>query len=685
MIKKSVTFIVTGAACLRLAKGKTYMLRENINRTGRKLAASLLLLTLVAAMITPAFGVVFTNPASITINDATSIGTASPYSSNVTVSGMTGNITDIKVSLTNMNHTFPDDVDVLLVGPTGANLLLMSDTGGSDDCFNVNLTFDDAAAGTLPDATRWPSGSSFKPTNIGTGDTFPAPAPAPSANTTLAAAFGGTNPNGVWQLFMVDDLGADMGVLGNGWSMNITTTGTSATTFSNTTAIHGGDGARGRSTPYASTISVSGLTGTITNITVTLTNLSHLNPDDIDIILVGPTGKRLLLLSDAGGTTDAVSANLTFSDAAAGPVPDAGPMVTGSVKPTNFSTGDTMPDLSGPYPNSATAGSATLASVFNKTSPNGTWSLYITDDATTSNGTLAGGWSLDITAGGAGNTRFTSADFDGDGKSDDAVFRSSDSRWYRRDSSGTQNSSPLWGQANDKPVPADYDGDRKTDMAIYRPSIGQWIVFNSATSTVTFQSWGLSADIPVPADFDGNGSSNFTVWRPSDGRFYVLGGVSQKWGSNGDVPVIGNFFGDPGSSYAVVRSTGGQLIWYMFNGTIAKQMMWGLSTDKPVPADYDGDGETDLAVFRPSDGTWHIFRSGTDDYAGFQFGANGDIAVPGDYDGDSKDDLAVWRGAASGGWYVMNSGTPLSAAALRTDNYGDVGDMPIGAFYLPAQ
>lgn len=661
------------------------MLRENINKTGRKLATSLLLLTFTTAMVAPAFGVVFTNPASITINDATAIGTASLYPSNVSVTGMSGNITDIKVSLTNMNHTFPDDFDMLLVGPTGANMILMSDTGGSDDSFNVNLTFDDAAAGNLPDATRWPSGSSFKPTNIGTGDTFPAPAPAPSANTTFAAAFVGTNPNGTWQLYVADDLGVDMGTLGNGWSLNITTSGTSATTFTNSTAVHGGDGARGRATPYSSNITASGLTGTISSLTVSVTNLSHLNPDDIDIVLVGPTGKRIVLLSDAGGTPDAAGVNLTFSDLAAGPVPDAGPMVTGAVNPTNFGTGDTMPDLIAPYPTSATAGNQSLASVFNTTEPNGVWSLYITDDATTSAGTIAGGWSIDITAGGGGYSRFTSADFDGDGRTDTGLFRPSTSQWMRRDSSNTQNTSPVWGMASDKPVPADYDGDRKTDMAVYRPSIGQWIVFNSATSTITFQNWGSLTDVPVPADFDGNGSANFTVWRPSDGTFYVFGGVSRKWGQSGDVPLIGNFFGEASASYAVTRGAGGVMTWYMFNGTIFKQVQWGLNTDKAVPGDYDGDGETDVAVFRPSDGTWHILRSSSDDYLGVQFGAQGDLAVPGDYDGDLKHDLAVWRGSGSGAWYIMNSGTPHGAAALRVDNYGAPGDTPLATYYFPPQ
>ena len=56
-----------------------------------------------------------------------------------------------------------------------------------------------------------------------------------------------------------------------------------------------------------------------------------------------------------------------------------------------------MPQLP-PYNDAATAGTATFTSVFANTDPNGTWSLYISDDATGSTGTVAGGWSINIVA-----------------------------------------------------------------------------------------------------------------------------------------------------------------------------------------------------------------------------------------------------------------------------------------------
>ena len=76
----------------------------------------------------------------------------------------------------------------------------MSDTCGGLDIEDIDLTFDDEAAGSLPDGTQCASGT-FKPTNFGAGDTFPT-----ATTNLLLSIFDGTNPNGNWTLHMVDDL-----------------------------------------------------------------------------------------------------------------------------------------------------------------------------------------------------------------------------------------------------------------------------------------------------------------------------------------------------------------------------------------------------------------------------------------------------------------------------------------------
>lgn len=158
----------------------------------------------------------FSNPAPITINDN---APGSPYPSNIVVSGLAGNVTNLTVDFFGLSHTYPDDIDILLVGPTGANVLLMSDTGGSLDINGVNLTFSDGSP-LLPDSTQIVSGT-YGPTNYGTGDTFAAPAPGGPYGSALSV-FNGTNGNGTWSLYVVDDLGGDTGQMAGGWALNFT-------------------------------------------------------------------------------------------------------------------------------------------------------------------------------------------------------------------------------------------------------------------------------------------------------------------------------------------------------------------------------------------------------------------------------------------------------------------------------
>jgi subtilisin-like proprotein convertase family protein len=134
---------------------------------------------------------------------------------------LSGPVSKVTVTLLTMNHTFPDDIDILLVGPTGQKMILMSDAGGSPDLINVTLTFDDAAPTGLPDSTLIAPGT-YRPTNFGTGDTFPAPAPAGPYGSALSV-FNGQNPNGTWSLFVNDDAGGDSGNISGGWRIGITT------------------------------------------------------------------------------------------------------------------------------------------------------------------------------------------------------------------------------------------------------------------------------------------------------------------------------------------------------------------------------------------------------------------------------------------------------------------------------
>lgn len=198
----------------------------------------------------------FSNPNPITIVTASSSGSAtpaSPYPSTISVSGLSGAITDVNVRLNGFGHTFPDDVDMLLVSPTGARLTFMSDACGATTLSGLSLTFDDSAAAGLPDAPPCGTGT-FKPTDWDGSDgsvedfafpqtatpdpalTPPYPEAAPAGSDTLASAFNGTLPNGTWKLYIVDDAGGDAGTVANGWDLFIEAGGPTAVSLQAFTA-----------------------------------------------------------------------------------------------------------------------------------------------------------------------------------------------------------------------------------------------------------------------------------------------------------------------------------------------------------------------------------------------------------------------------------------------------------------
>ncbi len=163
-----------------------------------------------------------TNSARISIPASGTLGKASPYPTTISISGITGTVSKVTVTLAGLTHTYPDDIDAVLVGPAGQSVMLMSDAGGANDVSGVNLTFDDDTANPLPDSSQIFSGM-YKPTNYDpASDNFPAPAPTGPFGQTLSA-FRGLDPNGTWSLYIQDDASGDAGALNQGWSINIIT------------------------------------------------------------------------------------------------------------------------------------------------------------------------------------------------------------------------------------------------------------------------------------------------------------------------------------------------------------------------------------------------------------------------------------------------------------------------------
>jgi uncharacterized repeat protein (TIGR01451 family) len=158
--------------------------------------------------------IVYPNPINIPDH-----GIATPYPSTTNISGLTGYVGKVTVTLNGLSHSFPSDVSVLLVNPAGHATLLMSHAGSGYSLTNQTIAFDDAAPTVLPGTSPIVSGT-YRPGAYSPNVVFPAP--APSVRGSTLANLNGVDPNGVWALYVLDDSAGDAGSLA-GWSLNITT------------------------------------------------------------------------------------------------------------------------------------------------------------------------------------------------------------------------------------------------------------------------------------------------------------------------------------------------------------------------------------------------------------------------------------------------------------------------------
>jgi subtilisin-like proprotein convertase family protein len=168
------------------------------------------------------------SPGAISVPDCCQPTKASPYASTASVSGIPApdHVSGLTVTLTGLTHGYAADLNALLVGPGGQKALLMSDVGRN--AAGVDLTFSDSAGAPLPASGNLVTGT-YTPTDGaeecavgGSSDPFPAPAPAGPYGTSLSVFNGltGSDVNGTWSLYLVDDCGANAGSM-TGWSLNI--------------------------------------------------------------------------------------------------------------------------------------------------------------------------------------------------------------------------------------------------------------------------------------------------------------------------------------------------------------------------------------------------------------------------------------------------------------------------------
>jgi subtilisin-like proprotein convertase family protein len=299
--------------------------------------------------------------------------------------------------------------------------------------------------------------------------------------------------------------------------------------------------------------------------------------------------------------------------------------------------------------------------------------------------------------------KITSADFDfdNDGKADPATYRASTGLWSILNSSnGTVQTRTLGGVAGYVPLAGDFNGDGRSDSAIFQPGtfLSTWLLQTSTSQTPQSVQWGLVGDVPLTGDFDGDGLTDLAVWRANaypgySAAWYVLPRsgpttiYGTTWGLPGDIPVAADFDGDGKADLAVFRQTTSpnKGVWYvkyssggMLHDDGPFAGWFGLAGDIPTAGDFlkadplnpaawteTADGKADFAVYRPSNQTWYVRPvsiNGSTPVLTVRIPGSqpGDLPAQADYDGDGKTDFALYR--PSTGQYLIrrNDGTVLT-------------------------
>ena len=297
-------------------------------------------------------------------------------------------------------------------------------------------------------------------------------------------------------------------------------------------------------------------------------------------------------------------------------------------------------------------------------------------------------WTQQLTLAGAGCADVAFApllarprgdDFNGDGKSDLAVFGFDSGAWFIASPSladAVDSRSPArgalawdehWGWPGAIIVPGDYDGDKTSDLAAFDSNTGYWYIRTLTGRVLAWaMPWTGAGLRPVPGDYDADGASDLAVYHEDQGRWYVCSLAenrvamwNMRWGGPGLIPVAGDYDGDGADDLVLNDAANG--LWYglkAMQGPVPVQpgiLFWALHFGgpglTPVPGDYDGDGAADLAVY--ADGLWCAVSICGKILAFVEFGAPGMTPVSGDYDGDGADDLAVYD-QARGSWYAYS-------------------------------
>jgi hypothetical protein len=676
----------------------------------------------------------FNNPTAVTIPDS---GAASLYPASIVAFGMSGTIPNapgsVKIRINGFSHANPDDVDMVLVGPTGAALLLQSDLGGDANAQNITYTISDATGLRFADATGIIDGGVYKPGNFsGLGnDNFPSPGPGISFSNpgpqnngvaTISSVFGGTDPNGVWRLYIVDDTIGNTGSIAGGWSL---TFGAGDTDLFAPSKLSFGAGDETNFDAFGNSVAVSGDTAIVGA------------PSD-DANGITNQGAAYIFVRDANGfwtpQQKLVPPGGAENDFAGYSVAISGDTAVVGVSLDNISANNDQGSVDvfvrngsvWTFQQELTASDGAAFDFFGDSVAISGNTIIVGargDDIGANNqqgsayvfirsGTI---WTLqqklldpDGAAGDffgasvaiSGNTAIVGANQDDFGfavnQGSASVFTRSGTTWSFQQkltaSDAAQND--FFGGSLDVSddgtsgfrVIIGADGD---DVGANANQGSAYVFRRPFFSTVWTEEQKLTAS-------DGESGDEFGIsvalnqstavigsHRDSVGSNSLQGSayISKRIGATLSIPQrLTTFDGDADDRFGASVALGSNTLFVGANADningisgVGSAYIFQLNNK---PFDFDGDLKTDISIFRPSDGSWWYLKSSDGGNFATPFGALTDRLTPGDFTGDGKTDIAFWR-PSTGEWFVLRS----ENLSFYSFPFGTSGDIPAPADY----
>jgi len=204
----------------------------------------------------------------------------------------------------------------------------------------------------------------------------------------------------------------------------------------------------------------------------------------------------------------------------------------------------------------------------------------------------------------------------------------SNGQWLLRTSNTAGNPNIIvkfGGQPGDLPVAGDWNGDGRTDVAVYRNGTFvrglvdsnsfcipcQLLIVPDLLDTIPF---GEPGDLPVAGDWDGDGIDDLGVFRPGDQGTFLL-----------RLPqVICPFCVPPRT-------------------VIGTQTLFFGTSGLPIAGDWDGDGKDGIGLYEPASATFFLSDDLAKPNFTFTFGLPGDRPLSGDWVGSGRDGIGVFQ------------------------------------------